>query len=162
MDGDRVYPNLTGLCGALGLGGVGSGAVEQLPCFLGLGGVGSGAVEGMPCLIRCKWLYTVYSFVGRHWRTRQAVRPDHPRKKLRLIASIHVAWVGNPAAAWRYLIILGTALTSYTLLACGFCVWEMAVCFIGFRGTHHKPARGSRIPLIAGADVVLMVMCSFG
>ncbi len=82
------------------------------------------------------------------------VSPGHDANCLFLIALIHVSFVGNPAAAWRYRISSGCIFSSYTLwmalvggdcsgrnLVGGFVVKIMSMFLlrsIGMRGTHHS------------------------
>jgi hypothetical protein len=82
------------------------------------------------------------------------VSPGHDANCLFLIALIHVGFVGNPAAAWRYGISSGWVLSSYMLwtallgggfsgryLVGGFVVKTVSVFsfrMVGTRGTRHS------------------------
>ena len=65
-------------------------------------GVGSVAVGLMPCRRRRRWTSVVSSESGRCFRTSFLVWPGHVVYWPLSMALVHVAFVGNPAYAWRY------------------------------------------------------------
>ncbi len=63
------------------------------------------------------WPFWVLSESGKCFQTANVVRLDHVMKFHDLIVSIHVSLTGNPAAAWRYVVVCGIDGKLYTLFA---------------------------------------------
>ena len=70
-------------------------------------GVGSVSVGLITCRRRWRWPSVVSSESGRCFHTSLLVRPGHVMHWPLSMALVHVAFVGNPANAWRYNVSSG-------------------------------------------------------
>ncbi len=99
----------------IGLNGAFSGTLNWKSSSLSIDSFSFGFVDLNPLGVFLPWPLWVSSDSGKCRRTASTDSPGHEAYCLFLMAVIHCGFVGNPAAACRYLTSSGDVFNSYTL-----------------------------------------------